>query len=1012
MNLQRIENIETKGKIERVIRVFVSSTFRDMKAERNELVLKTFPVLRNICTSRGVSFIEIDLRWGITDEHVAEGKVLPICLEEINRCRPYFIGFLGERYGWVNTNYSNEIIEKEPWINEYIKLGTSITELEMRHGVLNNHAMNNRAFFYFRDPNYLNQLPSTEKLSDYYSEDVFEREKLKNLKESIREASKKNNCFLREENYMDVKQLSQWIIEDFTKVINKLFPENESPNELSKIRRNHEIIANKKASFYIGNKEYFDRLTSFVNSKNTKQAPLVIFGEPGSGKSSLLANWILNYKDANPNDFIIIHFIGSAPDSSNHFDILRRILLELKDRFGFSESVSYEYNSVINEFPIWLKRASSNNKIIVILDALDILEDNDKSLELTWFPFDLPDNFYLIVSTNPGPSLEAIKLRNWMTSTIPIKVTPFVIDKKRELAEKFLFIFRHELSKNRLERIITADQTTNPLFLITMLEELRIVGEHESLDAQIEEYLSASNTKELFIKIIQRWIRVYSEDMDIVTKSLRLIWASRNGLSETELLGILGKDNEPLPRAYLEPFLLASDSYLLTRSGLLDFDNAIIREAIKEEFCQDPNIIKKVRYTIANYFGKEVYDQTRVEWEIPFQLAMGGYTIELKDFLLSPTMLRRIYIQRNLTENKRYWFSLGSNVNFGGDVRSAFESMINAKPEPTKDGLISNALGLMLSDLGYHSEAIWFNERARKYYELNKSEESKEKIGLLNNKATYLINAGKLEEAKQILEEILSEASKKDLKNYEDVLVASSNYAHLFHITGNIERAYEIYCDTSARTANVFGKNHPLYIKRRNDELCLAVELDYRMVQESEILDLIDISKLILGTNHMTTDACIHNLGAYFEMKGALSQALEIYSGLQKSAESNYGEDAYQTLRFMISCGRVLTKMINYEEAVSMFSKGFIRAYQRHGPLHTLALECLQRWVIAAVDGHIESKIEEPFKIVFRALTSVASGNKDATFDLLIKFFLRYSTSQGLSIEEALEKYKRMLKNN
>ena len=68
---------------QRVIRVFVSSTFRDMQAERNELVKRTFPQLRKLSESRGVTWGEVDLRWGITDEQKAEGKVLPICLEEI-----------------------------------------------------------------------------------------------------------------------------------------------------------------------------------------------------------------------------------------------------------------------------------------------------------------------------------------------------------------------------------------------------------------------------------------------------------------------------------------------------------------------------------------------------------------------------------------------------------------------------------------------------------------------------------------------------------------------------------------------------------------------------------------------------------------------------------------------------------------------------------------------------------------------------------------------------------------
>jgi hypothetical protein len=65
------------------------------------LVKRVFPQLRKICEDRGVTWGEVDLRWGVTEEEKAEGKVLPICLEEIRRCRPYFIGLLGERYAWI-----------------------------------------------------------------------------------------------------------------------------------------------------------------------------------------------------------------------------------------------------------------------------------------------------------------------------------------------------------------------------------------------------------------------------------------------------------------------------------------------------------------------------------------------------------------------------------------------------------------------------------------------------------------------------------------------------------------------------------------------------------------------------------------------------------------------------------------------------------------------------------------------------------------------------------------------
>jgi hypothetical protein len=48
----------------REIRVFISSTFRDMHEEREELVKQIFPQLRRLCESRGVTWGEVDLRWG------------------------------------------------------------------------------------------------------------------------------------------------------------------------------------------------------------------------------------------------------------------------------------------------------------------------------------------------------------------------------------------------------------------------------------------------------------------------------------------------------------------------------------------------------------------------------------------------------------------------------------------------------------------------------------------------------------------------------------------------------------------------------------------------------------------------------------------------------------------------------------------------------------------------------------------------------------------------------------
>ena len=50
----------------RQIRIFISSTFKDMQEERDYLMTKTFPRLRLLAQERNVCLVEVDLRWDIT----------------------------------------------------------------------------------------------------------------------------------------------------------------------------------------------------------------------------------------------------------------------------------------------------------------------------------------------------------------------------------------------------------------------------------------------------------------------------------------------------------------------------------------------------------------------------------------------------------------------------------------------------------------------------------------------------------------------------------------------------------------------------------------------------------------------------------------------------------------------------------------------------------------------------------------------------------------------------------
>src|SRR5262245_57550048 len=91
------------------VRVFISSTFRDMQAERDHLVRFVFPRLRETLALRRVHLVDVDLRWGVT----ADQSALELCLDEIDRCRPRFVCMLGGRYGWVPPGRNESITASE-----------------------------------------------------------------------------------------------------------------------------------------------------------------------------------------------------------------------------------------------------------------------------------------------------------------------------------------------------------------------------------------------------------------------------------------------------------------------------------------------------------------------------------------------------------------------------------------------------------------------------------------------------------------------------------------------------------------------------------------------------------------------------------------------------------------------------------------------------------------------------------------------------------------------------------
>src|SRR6185312_12672451 len=165
----------------------------------------------------------------------------------------------------------------------------------------------------------------------------------------------------------------------------------------------------------------------------------------------------------------------------------------------------------------------------------------------TWLPEALPANVRVIVSTLPGRVLDEAIRRGWSS----LIVEPLVPEEREALVVGYLGQYSKALSPARVRLIVESPATANPLYLRALLEELRLFGVHERLDERLAYYLAAPTPEDLYARVLSRYEADYEGDRaGLVRDSMSLIRSARRGLSEVELLDLLGRGGVPLPRAH------------------------------------------------------------------------------------------------------------------------------------------------------------------------------------------------------------------------------------------------------------------------------------------------------------------------------------------------------------------------------------------------------------------------------------------------------------------------------
>ncbi|XP_027025117.2 NACHT domain- and WD repeat-containing protein 1 [Tachysurus fulvidraco] len=280
--------------------------------------------------------------------------------------------------------------------------------------------------------------------------------------------------------------------------------------------------------------EVRDALQKSTSSQNA----LLLLGEPGSGKSTILAKMTQLLPTWIPgNVTVLVRFVGLTSDSRNVRLLLQSICTQIAEIYCKSTEISESLAQLCNELHSLLMLVNENRPLALVLDGLDELSE-EHGADLSWLYLSpVPRHVYTILSVNTQSTTS--HLLQSLAKVSVLAIPPLSSEEIKATLTAKLVSDSNQLRGDQWNLLLRSCRFCPfPMYLRFAYSE----GRKWTSFSSPEQLSLPGDVKSLFLTLLTRLEREYGENL--VRRTTSLISLSHDGVTEEELLKLLGHDRQ------------------------------------------------------------------------------------------------------------------------------------------------------------------------------------------------------------------------------------------------------------------------------------------------------------------------------------------------------------------------------------------------------------------------------------------------------------------------------------